>query len=267
MESSSEENLMEDCEVYYKRDRPRFTKPFAVTVVVCIILSVLCTVLAILYAQAHGSTPEATSVEKPGKKYKLCNDDRCFQLGKAIVHSLNQSADPCKDFYAYACGGWQEKHPLQKGKDVSKVINLLSSEIQVILKFGLENAKRNYSKNVAVMKTARFYKSCKNTTAIESSGIQPLIKLIEDYGGWSIFNNTDSSISIESRIGKAARELDVDSLIVSRVTTDFYNSSNKILMALLKHVDHPTRRVTLPKESKHNTVCKLYPGQGRIQWG
>ncbi|KXJ13722.1 neprilysin [Exaiptasia diaphana] len=219
------EEFIDDHRVYFKVKKTCFP----ILVAVSVILAVIAITFIVLYSQAVDKRETTTIVPKPGKKYKICNEDSCFAIGKSIVHSLNQSADPCKDFYAYACGGWQERHPLSKGQNILKVSTLLHSEIQVTLKFGLENAKQNYSKNVAVMKTARFYKSCTNTTAIESSGIQPLIKLIDDYGGWSIFNNTDFSVSIETRIAKAARELGVDSLISARAITDEYNSSNTIL--------------------------------------
>ncbi|KAK3741156.1 hypothetical protein QZH41_011819, partial [Actinostola sp. cb2023] len=82
--------------------------------------------------------------------------------------------------------------------------------------------------NVAVMKTARFYNSCMNTTAFQ--GLQPIINLIAEYGGCSVSDNYNPNVSIATRIGRAARELNVNSLVGVQSITDRYNSSTTILL-------------------------------------
>ena len=68
-----------------------------------------------------------------------------------------------------------------------------------------------------------------DTAAIEAQSFEPLKQLIADYGGWSISGNYNASMSIATRIGKAARELNVNSLFGVTSTIDRFSSSKTIL--------------------------------------
>jgi hypothetical protein len=68
-----------------------------------------------------------------------------------------------------------------------------------------------------------------NTTAIDSYGLQPLKDLIKEYGGWSVSSNYNSSVTTATRIGKFARELNVDTLFGAGSTIDPYDSNKTIL--------------------------------------
>jgi len=67
-----------------------------------------------------------------------------------------------------------------------------------------------------------------NTTAFQ--GLQPIINLIAEYGGCSVSKNYNPNVSIATRIGRAARELNVNSLVGVQSITDRYNSSTTILL-------------------------------------
>lgn len=37
-------------------------------------------------------------------------------MAGAVLGGLDRTADPCSDFYQYACGGWMKSNPLPEGK-------------------------------------------------------------------------------------------------------------------------------------------------------
>lgn len=79
------------------------------------------------------------------------------------------------------------------------------------------------------MKTVKIYNSCLNTSAIESRGNSPLKKMIEDYGGWSVSGNGFNSWSVEEKMGRVLRDLNVQTLLQVTVGTDLEDSSKHIL--------------------------------------
>ncbi|EDO29783.1 predicted protein, partial [Nematostella vectensis] len=102
----------------------------------------------------------------------------CDTFPVDLVKTLNKSVDPCEDFYRYACGGWQHSNPLKEDETVVTGFSIVRNRNLNILKTALENAPSNYSKNEAVMKTARAYNSCIDISSMDARGTKPLIDLI-----------------------------------------------------------------------------------------
>ena len=79
------EELTDKHDVVFKKKKT-ITKSrlfLAAVVVVVVVLLIICITLAVLYSKAiEESTSQET--EKPGKRYQICNEDRCFDLGKGM---------------------------------------------------------------------------------------------------------------------------------------------------------------------------------------
>ena len=80
-----------------------------------------------------------------------------------------------------------------------------------------------------MVKTAKIYDSCINTKAIEQRGISPLEHLIEQYGGWSVTGNGMNTWTVEEKMGRVLRDLNVQTLLSVTVQTDPQDSSKHIL--------------------------------------
>ena len=39
---------------------------------------------------------------------RLCNTPGCISAANAIIQNMDATADPCEDFYQYACGGFYQ---------------------------------------------------------------------------------------------------------------------------------------------------------------
>ena len=39
-----------------------------------------------------------------------CLSAHCVQTASYLLNAMDQSAEPCEDFFQYACGSWNRKH-------------------------------------------------------------------------------------------------------------------------------------------------------------
>lgn len=225
------ERLQEDGENYggVKYKLRHFGK-FKVLLIVTVLFIVLSLIFIILFVVEKSKTNEPALPEKP-KVQTYCGTMDCLRASLDTLKQLNQSADPCTDFYEYACGGWEHEHALRPGVTALTSFSLVAWKSYNVLKRSLENAKKNYSNNEAVMKTVKFYNVCIDAAAVEARGDRPLKKLIDDMGGWNVTGNMTSisSMSITERIGKVSSELFVKPFIDVKVSIDLHDSNKHIL--------------------------------------
>lgn len=160
---------------------------------------------------------------------KICKTALCYEISKDVSNQLNKSVDPCKDFYSYTCGGFFKSHKLGVNESYVTAFTSVNNDNLKVLRRALQNSSFNYSQSVSIKNTIKIYNTCLNTTAINNRGKDPLVKLIEKYGGWTVTNTKLSNISPEELMGRVLRELNVQTLLKVAVTTDLYDSNKNIL--------------------------------------
>lgn len=55
-------------------------------------------------------------------------------IAARLLQNLDQSVDPCQNFYQYACGGWLERHVIPETSSLHSVFNILRDELEIVLK-------------------------------------------------------------------------------------------------------------------------------------
>src|SRR6516164_8351218 len=89
--------------------------------------------------------------------------------------AMDRTADPCVDFYAYACGGWQKNNPIPSDQSSWSVYSTMQDENRVMLRSILENAAVNDPHRGPVnQKIGDYYAACIDETAINQAGIAVL---------------------------------------------------------------------------------------------
>ena len=91
------------------------------------------------------------------------------------IANIDKSANPCVDFYQYACGLWMANNPIPPDQSRWDRGSELAERNRAILRNILEKAAVNDSKRSAVdQKIGDFYGSCMDEQTIEKLGTQPL---------------------------------------------------------------------------------------------
>ena len=87
--------------------------------------------------------------------------------------SIDKTADPCTDFYQYACGNWMKNNPIPATETRWGSFNTLGEQNQYLLWKDLDAASKN-PKTPLQKKYGDFYAACMNTELIDKLGAKPI---------------------------------------------------------------------------------------------
>src|SRR3954451_195250 len=92
---------------------------------------------------------------------------------------LDRGADPCTDFYAYACGGWTKNQPIPPDRSSWGVAERLQEQNEMRLRKILDDAAK--SSDAENKKIGDYYASCMDESRVDARGaaaLQPVLERI-----------------------------------------------------------------------------------------
>ncbi|XP_065604343.1 neprilysin isoform X1 [Cyrtonyx montezumae] len=191
-------------------------------IVVVVLLAIVAITMIILYATYDDG---------------VCKTSDCIKSAARIIENMDTTAEPCDDFYQYACGGWLKRNVIPETSSRYSNFDILRDELEVVLKDVLDTPSS--SDITAVQKAKTLYRSCVNETTIDSRGGMPLISLLANLSDWPVAtNNWESSYgaawTAETAIAQLNSRYGKKVLINFFVGTDDKNSTAHII-----HIDQP----------------------------
>lgn len=164
-------------------------------IISCVVLAVVCIVLAVFLILAKDKKDEGEKdgvpcKDTPGKETILrCSSEACMAVAAALKQSLNESVNPCKDFFAYSCGSWIKNNPIPPSENkiaTFSKLNKQNNEKLLLLLLADDDSPDEH----AVRKAKDYFKSCLNAERNENTAKLDIKLLIDRFGSWPLANAT-----------------------------------------------------------------------------
>ncbi|GLV32978.1 Neprilysin 2 [Carabus blaptoides fortunei] len=217
-----------------------------------ILLLVVCSVLHVI--QSANSTVLPFFL-----KLDVCETKSCQTDAIQLLQSLNQSVNPCEDFYQFACGGWLARNQRPASQSVWSQWEPVMETVQERLHDILAHTRKPTHVKSLVMARA-MYDACIHIDQHEQENTLELMKVIDKYGGWPMVSKDWSDTHVfHVQVGKINADFNIFPLVKCHVSPNLYNTSQYVLYIDRPELIYPHYMLTSPRSYK--AQIKSY-----IQW-
>jgi putative endopeptidase len=167
---------------------------------------------------------------------------------------LDRSADPCVDFYKFACGNWNKLNPIPADQARWDVYGKLTDENQRYL-WGIldEAAKPTASRTPVEQKIGDFFSACMDEAAVEAAGAKPLAARMAEIAALK------SAADLPALLARMHLESGDDSALFSFGSSqDFADSSRVIAFASAGGLGLPDRDYYVNPDARSQEIRAKY---------
>merc|ERR1712038_1936607 len=138
------------------------------------------------FAAASKDSPKAPSLTRqapPGSK--VCLTKGCVKAAADLIKSMDETVDPCSDFYNFACGNFIKETVIPDHQTSYGSFSIVRDKLNLRLR-KLFEGKPGGNDPQAYQNVRNYFQACMDTESIEEKSVEHLKALLDDIGGWPV---------------------------------------------------------------------------------
>ncbi|XP_035210704.1 neprilysin-2-like isoform X2 [Stegodyphus dumicola] len=184
------------------------------------------------YYLPSGRDQQAILFEDYSNSHDVCLTPGCVKAAAEILSNLDETVDPCNDFYQFACGGWLKSHDIPADEASVTTMSIMQDDLDLQLKGLLEKELTGIEPDFIRM-IKSMYDTCMDLKSIEKTDSEPLKKALRNLGGWPVTegeNWDEASFDwIDTLIRLRKMGYNFNSLMYLLVSEDYRNNTAHII--------------------------------------
>ncbi|XP_012063295.1 PREDICTED: phosphate-regulating neutral endopeptidase [Atta cephalotes] len=160
---------------------------------------------------------------------KICDSEDCVRIAASLKESMNESVDPCDDFYQYACGRWPQEHPIPDSSLTnswfSERSNRMYRKIRDLLTVNMSASEIPW----AVMQAKILFTSCMDVYTVNELDLSPIFDLLKLLNLPMIPFITNKTTNYVEQLASIKKILDLDIFFGFEVIPDPKNKTKNVL--------------------------------------
>jgi putative endopeptidase len=210
-------------------------------------IELLAAALVVAGAWTSGTAQEAKPAGDGGKPHEVYKPIPGFDTS-----SIDQSVDPCNDFYKFACGKFAANHPIPADQPaVDQFYALYNVNTQALNGILTKAAAGGAGRSPDEQKIGDYFKACMDTDLIDSKGLAPVDPLFKE------MDAVTSRDQLPPLIGELQR-LGVNVFFGYGEQQDFKDATKQIAFVIQGGLGMPEKDYYLRTGAKDETLRQQY---------
>lgn len=140
----------------------------------------LALVLAVAACGSGNAAPTPPNPAPKPSKMELAPKAMTLAESGIVAGWIDRGADPCTDFFAFACGNFVKTAQIPPDRSSWGAIQIVQKDNEEFLKRVLEDAAAKPGADPVAQKIGAYYKACMDETAVETAGTRPMRPLLDE---------------------------------------------------------------------------------------
>ena len=174
------------------------------------------------------------------------------EIASRVKSALDTSADPCQNFYRYACGGWLDntERPADEAR-WTRSFSVIREENRQVIRDILESAKADPGDDPDRQKIGYYYGSCMDEATVEERGAEPLKPL---FAKIAKISDAESLLAVAGKLHR----IGVNTIFGGGVFPDFKNPDLDIAWFFQGGLGLPDRDYYVSDDPKKQELLAEY---------